>query len=290
VIWGTIGPGVRLVHERSGLSPATISAYRALAAVLVLLLFAIIAGRIGRSWSLARHHWRRAVTVGCLTATFQLLFFVAVVATGVSIATVVCLGLPPILLLVISCIRRRRLPSPGHALTVVIAIVGLLLVSLVGGARDGAANPVLGVLAALGSGAAYAISADVARPLTQRLDPLTVTTTTMTVAAGLLIPTGILLALLRGEPLTTPDAGSWLLIGYLGVVTMIVAYVLFFAGLRSTPSGAAVVATLIEPVTAVLIAVLFLGERLTLAGLVGCLLIFAAIAGSGRQPDDRQPQ
>lgn len=62
--------------------------------------------------------------------------------------------------------------------------------------------------------------------------------------------TGILLALLRSEPLTSPDAGSWVLIGYLGVITMIVAFVLFFAGLRSTPSGAAVVATLIEPVAA----------------------------------------
>ena len=141
VIWGTIGPGVRLVHERSGLSPLTISAYRAIAAVVVLLAAALLTRRLATSWSLARRQWRRVIIVGLLTAAFQLLFFIAVVATGVSIATVVCLGFAPLLLLVISCTQQRRPPSAGQALTVAIAVAGLLLVCLVGGARDGGAQP-----------------------------------------------------------------------------------------------------------------------------------------------------
>ena len=290
VIWGTIGPGVRLVHEGSGLSPLTISAYRAIAAVAVLLLAAAFTRRLATSWSLARYQWRRVIIVGLLTAAFQLLFFIAVVATGVSIATVVCLGFAPVLLLVISCSRQRRPPSLSQALTVVTAVTGLLLVCLAGGAVEVAPDPVIGILAALGSGAAFGLATDIARPLSQRLDALTVTIATMTVAATVLVPGGLLLAYLRGEALTTSDAGSWLLIGYLGVVTMVVAYALFYTGLRSTPSGAAVVATLVEPVAAVLIAVLFLGEHLTVAGVVGCLLILAAIASSGRQTDDLQPQ
>jgi len=72
---------------------------------------------------------------------------------------------------------------------------------------------------------------------------------------------------------------------YLGVATMALAYVLLFAGLRTTPSRMVVVATLLEPVTAVLIAFLFLGERLTAAGLLGALLILAAIGSLGRQLD-----
>ena len=290
VIWGTIGPGVRLVHEWSGLSPLTISAYRAIAAVVVLLVLALVTRRLARLWSLAHRQWRRVIIVGLLTAAFQLLFFIAVVATGVSIATVVCLGFAPVLLLVISCAQQRRLPSVGRALPVLVALVGLLLVSLVGDAGEVAPHPVLGILTALGSGAAYALSADVARPLSQRVDALTMTTATMSVAAAVLVPGGLLLAYARSEALTTTDTSSWLVIGYLGGVTMVVAYVFFFTGLRSTSSGAAVVATLLEPVTAVLIAVLFLDERLTPAGLLGCLLIIAAIASSGRQSDDLQPQ
>lgn len=290
VIWGTIGSGVRLVHEWSGVSPLTISAYRASAAVVVLLAVALVTRRLVMSWSLARHQWQRVIIAGLLTAASQLMFFIAVVATGVSIATVVCLGFAPVLLLAISCIEQRRPPPLGPALTVVMAVAGLLLVCFAGEAGDVAPNPVLGIITALGAGTAYALSADVARPLTQRLDTLTVTTATMSVAAAVLVPGGLLVTYLRGDALITADIGSWLAIVYLGVVTMVVAYALFFTGLRSTSSGAAVVATLLEPVTAVLIAVLFLDERLTPVGLVGCLLILVAIGSSGRQAGGLQPQ
>lgn len=290
VIWGTIGPGVQLSHDSSGLDPLTISAYRAVVAVGVLVVVSLATGRLRSCWSLARHQWRRVVTVGVLTAMFQMLFFVAVVATGVSVTTVVCLGFAPVLLLVVSSAQRRRLPSGGRTLTVLMAVVGLLLVSLVGGGSDHPANPVLGILAALGSGAAYALSADVAAPLSQRLDTLTVTTATMTVAGVVLVPSGLLTAYLRGRPLTTTDATTWLLVVYLGVVTMAVAYALLFTGLRTTPSGSAVVATLLEPVTAVVIAVAFLGEHLTVAGVVGSLLILAAIASLGGQAEEPPPQ
>ena len=71
---------------------------------------------------------------------------------------------------------------------------------------------------------------------------------------------------------------------------MTVAYALLYTGLRTTPSGTAVVATLVEPVTAVLIAVLLLDEHLSPAGLIGAFLIVAAIAGLGRTEGRPQPQ
>jgi len=261
-----------------------------MAAVVVLIAIALVTRRFATSWLLAVHEWRRVILVGVLTAAAQLLFFMAVVATGVSIATVVCLGFAPVVLLVISCIQLRRLPSGGRALTVATAVVGLLLVCLAGGAGDQAPNPILGILTALGSGAAYALFADIARPLSKRLDTLPMTTATMSVAAAVLVPGGLLVTHLRGEALTPTDIPSWLLIVYLGVVTMAVAHALLYSGLRSTSSGAAVVATLLEPVTAVFIAVVFLHEKLTLTGLVGCVLILAAIASLGRQSDGPQPQ
>lgn len=290
VIWGTIGPAVQLVHERSGLSPLAISAYRAIAAVTVLVLVAAATRRLRTSWTLARRHRRRVIVVGLLTAAFQLLFFLAVLATGVSVATVVCLGFAPVLLLVLESVRHWRPPPASRLLTVAIAIVGLLLVSVVGGVGNQAPNPVLGVLAALASGAAYALSTEIAAPLSRRLDILTVTVATISVAGAVLVPGGLVSVHLRGETIMTTDVFSWLLIAYLGLVTMTVAYALLYTGLRTAPSGAAVIATLVEPVTAVLIAVLLLGEQLSAAGIVGAVLIVAAIAGLGRTEDRPQPQ
>ena len=290
ILWGTIGPGVVFTNNRSGLAPLTISAYRAVFAVAALLCFALVTGQLTRIWASARPQWRRVAAVGVLTATFQMLFFVAVVVTGVSVTTVVCLGFAPVLLLVLRSSQQRRLPSVGQSLPVIVAVAGLALVSLTGGHVGGSSPAALGILAALASGAAYALSAEVAGPLTRRLSTLTVTTATMSVAAAVLVPCGLVLAVARGESLTSSSTSSWLLIAYLGVVTMALAYALLFTGLRSTASGSAVVATLLEPVTAVVIAVLFLDESLTGAGLVGSLMIVAAIATLGRQSEEPPPQ
>jgi DME family drug/metabolite transporter len=290
VVWGTIGPAVDLVHERSSLSVLVVGAYRAVAAVAVLALAATATRQWAACRALVHEHGRRVVVTGVLTATFQLLFFVAVVATGVSVTTVVALGFAPALLLLIGSARVRRPPTLSQTLTVGAALVGLLLVSASGAGDVHAPHPAWGVLAALGSGAAYALSADVGGSLTQRHDALAVTTCTTSVVAAVLVPGGLGVALLRGQSVGTSDVGAWVLVGYLGVVTMAFAYVLLYAGLRSTPSGTAVVATLLEPVTAVLIAVLFLGETLTPAGVLGCLLILGAIGSLGRRMEQPQAQ
>ena len=289
VIWGTIGPAVALVNDASNLSAFTVTAYRSVLAVTVLTIATVTKRQVGAVAHVVRTQRGRVVTVGLLTTTFQLLFFIAVIGAGVSVATVVMLGFAPVLLLVLTSARQRRLPAGPQALTVGTALVGLTLVALVGESGPRPDGIAWGLAAALGAGAAYAVSAEIAAPLTQGHGAVPVTTATMCVAALVLVPVGLLSGLTGSNALVPETPRVWLLILYLGVFTMAVAYVLLFAGLRTTPSSVAVVATLIEPVTAVAMAVAFLGEVLTLSGVVGSALILAAIASLGvrRQP---QPQ
>ncbi len=289
VIWGTIGPAVDVVASRSPLSVWMVGAWRSLAAVVALLLAVAVMGRLDRCRALLVAHPLRVVAVGVLTATFMLLFFLSVVWVGVSIATVVGLGWAPVFLQLLRLARERVAPPLGEALTVGAALVGLLLISLVGGGSSDAPHPVLGVVAVLAAGTAYALSAELLGPVTDH-DPLAVATVTMTVAAVVLVVSGLAVTLARAEPLTTSDPASWLLLAYLGVGTMALAYVVLYAGLRTTPSRVAVVATLLEPVTAVVIAVLLLGEHLTPAGLLGGLLILAAIGSLGVRRPEAAPQ
>jgi DME family drug/metabolite transporter len=58
---------------------------------------------------------------------------------------------------------------------------------------------------------------------------------------------------------------------------MALAYGLLYAGLRTVEGSAAVVATLLEPVTAAIAAALFLGEGIGAVGVVGMLLILSAV-------------
>jgi len=240
----------------------------------------LIRGQLSACIVLVRAHPTRILGMGALTTAFQLLFFVAVLAAGVSVATVVALGSAPVLLLLLHSVQRRRAPGRAQLVTVSMGVAGLLLVSLIGVGNAGSA-PTLGVLAALGSGAAFAFSAEVGSSVSQGYDAVPVATGTMAVAALIMVPAGVTVGLVRGDSLVATDAATWLGLAYLGVVTMALAYVLLFAGLRTTASGSAAVATLLEPVTAVVIAVLFLGETLTLAGAVGSLLILAAIGSLG---------
>ena len=82
---------------------------------------------------------------------------------------------------------------------------------------------------------------------------------------------------------TDPAAATGLL--YLGVVTMALAYGLLYAGLRTMTGSSAVIATLLEPVTAAVAAALVLDERLGALGVVGTLLILAAVAGLGGEEE-----
>jgi DME family drug/metabolite transporter len=258
----------------------TISAYRAVAAAVVLDLLLALTGRLERSIASAQSQRGRLAAVGVLIAASQLLFFTSVEWAGVSLATVICMGFAPVLLLGVASARRRRFPSTAQVMTVALAVAGLLLISIVGGGRQHATQPVLGVLAALGAGACFAFTADVGASLSQRVDALTITTGIMNVAAVVLVPCDVVAALVSHVTLTAAP-GAWFLVGCLAV-GVVATNSLMFAGLRGTSSAAAVVATLIEPVTAVLIAAAFLGEHLTVAGVAGCLLILTAIAGLGR--------
>lgn len=287
ILWGTGGLGVQVIRDRVPMSVLTISAWRMVIAAAVLLVVLLALRQLRGLGTLVRTHPTRVIVTGCGTAAYQALYFGSVVAVGVSVSTVVSLGLAPVLLTVAESVRRRSAPTLGQVAVLVLALAGLVLVSLAAGAHDPGPHPTLGVLLAVGSGTTYAATTAIGRSLTHTTSPLTLTTATTTVGA-----VALLLVAALGGSLTTGsgDATVTLTLLYLGVFTMALAYGLFYAGLRTVPGSAAVIATLLEPVTAALVAAVWLDERLGVAGIVGTALILVAVAGLGRrQPEPAVP-
>ncbi len=223
---------------------------------------------------------RRAVAVGAATAAFQVLYFAAVTQVGVTVATVIALGLGPLLLTTSEAVQARRAPGAATVATVVTALAGLVLVSASAGLEATGPNPLAGSLLAVGSGTAYAIATGASTTLARMTDPMTLATATMSVATALMLP----LALVFGGRLGTTDAAAIGLLVWLGVATMAVAYGLLYAGLRTTSGSAAVVATLLEPVVAALLAAALLGERVGVTGVLGTVLILLAVGSLARRP------
>ena len=276
VLWGTGGLAVQLVRERAPMSVLTISAWRMGLAAVALLVALLVLRRLPELRQLLRDRPGTAIAVGLCTGAYQALYFAAVVQAGVTVATVVALGLAPVLLTAAESVGARRAPDLRRLLVLGAALGGLVLVSTAAGLSATGPRPGVGVLLAVASGVTYALATALGRPLTAVSSPLALTTVTSSAGALGLLPLG----LLAGGPHLSRDPVVIGLLGYLGVMTLAVAYALLYAGLRTVEGSAAVVATLLEPVTAAVLAALVLGERLGAVGVVGGVLILLAVAGS----------
>ena len=235
ILWGTGGLAVHVIREAESMSVVTISAWRMLIGAVFLLVAVTAVRQLGDLRTVVRRHPGRVALVGVATATYQALYFAAVVAVGVTVSTVVSLGLAPVVVTVVESLRRRRAPGRGDLLVLAAALVGLVLVSVSAGSAGGP-HPTLGVLASIGSGTAYALTTLVGHGLAQHTPPLSLATASTTVGALALAPLTLVTGVGAGA-LGDPAVGLTLV--YLGVLTMGLAYLLFYAGLRTAPGSPA---------------------------------------------------
>ncbi|MEU4778467.1 DMT family transporter [Micromonospora sp. NPDC023633] len=272
VLWGTTGVAVHLVRESTTLTPTGVGFYRL--AIGAVVLVALVAHRLGPVLAALRSEPVALVLIGVGLGGYQALYFLAVAAGGVGVATVVSLGLAPVLIFGWESLRARRLPGRTMLGALVAGVAGLALITVsVGEPGATAPRPLLGLLAAFGSGVGYAASTVLSRHAAQRVAPMTLTTVSAVVGALALAP--IALAEGIGVPARLAPIG---LLVHLGVVTTAVAYALFYAGLRTTTGSAAALATLAEPLTAVLLAAWLVGESLPGPVLVGGVLLLGAVS------------
>lgn len=271
--WGTSGIVGDLVADRTDLDPLDVAWHRmAVGAAVLLAVHLLTSGRRGTPRPpLTRSLGLRLGGVGAGLAVYQTAYFAAVATAGVSVATLVSLGLAPLLVAVGAAALGHGRPDRATGTALVVALAGLVLLVGVSAGGDGGDAVLLGALAAVGCAAAYAgvvlLSSGV---------PDGVPTTTAGFAAGAVLLTPV--AVLAGLDLTGDPVALALLV-YLGTVPTALAYGLFFTGVRTVPGAVVSIVTLLEPLTATLLATVLLGERLEPAAVAGGALLLAAVAG-----------
>jgi DME family drug/metabolite transporter len=268
VLWGTSGATGRYLGQSHALSPLAISFYRLAIGALALLAFS--PRRLTHPGSLKQTSV--LVLVGIGMAVYQASFFVAVSLAGVSLATLVALGMSPVLVAVLSglVLKPKQGLERSLLLSLLAAVAGLCL--LVGNPTAAAANPLAGAALASLSAAGFACVTLFGRWLAGQVAPPLTTLWGFQVGAITLLP----LALLTG--LNAPDdlLAAGLLV-YLGIGPTALAYSAFFLGMRWVVPSTSSVLTLVEPLTATLIAVIVFQEQLTAFGLVGGALMIVAL-------------
>ncbi|MEV6669334.1 EamA family transporter [Streptomyces sp. NPDC051162] len=283
--WGTTGPCADLIMRGSGLGPIALTFWRTAGGLVLLLAVRVLmprrtaaAGtRPARPYEPLPSRCVRLFVTGAGLTVFQAAYFAAVAATGVTVGTVVTLGAAPVLAALGGRLfMGERLGAAGRS--AVSGVFAGLAVLMLGNGGTGAVRPA-GVGLALLSAAGYAVVTVHGRHVGRAgraSDPFTTTLTSFAVSAVCLLP----LAAAEGLWPHTRELGRTLaMTAYLVSVPTALAYALFFAGLAVVRAATVTVVTLLEPVTAAVIAVLLLGERLTAATALGTAVLLCAVAG-----------
>jgi drug/metabolite transporter, DME family len=239
---------------------------------------------IGGAWSSIPRLVRRPTVwvMGAGAGIFQPLFFAAVERVGVGQSTLVAIGAAPVFAGLLGWVVLRDRPNLGWATATVIAITGLVLRSINDLNLGEGAGLVLAAGASLGV-ASYVVAAKVELDRGGNIVELP--------GVAYLLGSLMLLPLWLQQPLAwvaTPD--GLLLALYLGGVTMALANVLQVWGLRGLPPGPAATLMLAEPLTATVLGIVVLGERIGPVGLFGLVLVLVGLLLQGRALGTRAPK
>lgn len=267
VLWGTSGLTATAAYSR-GLDPLGVSFSRMAIGAIALLVVQRGAGIEMRT--LRPHRWRLMV-VGAGLAGYQAGYFLAVEHAGVSVATLITLGLAPVLVTALDRVRSGQPVRPRTLIAIVLAIGGLL--ALIAPSSEQADGVLTGAGFAALSALGYAFVTLGGGSLSETIGAQRLTLASFAIAAVLLAPAAATGS--AGTAQWTPTLVGALL--YLGIVPTALAYSAFFAGLRHVPAPVAAILALLEPLVATALAVPLLGERLSLAGWAGAVALMTAV-------------
>lgn len=213
---------------------------------------------------------------GICIAVYQVCYFSAVPLAGVAATALLAICSAPILVTILAHFTLGEAAGGATLASLALGVGGAGLL-LAGAGGEVGSNFGLGAVLALGAGLAYSMYAVVTKHSLSNSEPLALAALTFMVAAATLAP---LLALRWTDTLSLLARGGLQLL-YLGAVATAGAYWLYTTALKSIPASAAVVAGLLEPLTATVLGVVLFHEHLRAVGYFGAALLLAGVVVLG---------
>ena len=267
LLWGTTGTSQALAPQ--GAQPLAIGAMRLVVAGSALMAVYAFNRRSNPAVVQPKLPLAPVLLAAACMAAYQVLFFAAVKSTGVAIGTITGIGSSPVLAGALGYFFRGEKPGWKWGVATLLAVAGCSLLALAG--QDVHVDP-LGILLAVGAGAAYATFSLCSKGLLETQPVERVMAVVFSLGALMLSP----LLLTQDLHWLAQPLGIGMIL-HLGLLATALAYLLFGKGLKLVPLAAAVTLSLAEPLTAGALGVLVLGEKLSLMAGIGVLLIFSGL-------------
>jgi RarD protein len=267
LIFGSIGVFVRNID----LSSAQIALLRGVIGSLFLLIASFFL-RQKISWQTIKENGLLLLISGFAIGINWIFLFQAYKYTTISNATISYYFAPIFVMILAPFVLKEEL-TPVKVACVLTAMLGLFLIVKTGGGRvDGSYHHVLGICYGLLAAAFYA-SVILMNKFIKNLSGLATTVVQLIAAALILMP----YVLLKDQfNLSDMNTSSMLLILILGIIHTGIAYYLYFTAIKELKGQTIAVLSYIDPISAVVIAAIFLSESMNLIQLVGGILILGS--------------
>tara|TARA_Y100000590_G_scaffold463316_1_gene629787 strand:+ start:2631 stop:3524 length:894 start_codon:yes stop_codon:yes gene_type:complete len=273
IAWGSTYLAIRVaVREGAGFAPFTMSAMRVLAGSLILFALASVV-RSGRIVPTLKE--LRVVVISGILLWLSGNGLVAVAETKVhSSYTAVIIGTTPLFVALMESIIDRRKPSFYLLFSLLIGIVGVTVLNwpmLLARNLESLWAAGLIIFACIGWGAGSIIQGRKKVGITPEAS-----SAWQQLAGSIVLG---LSALLMNEPIPAPTNEAWVAWGYLVIFGSVIAFTSFVKALRLLPTDIVMTYAYVNPVVAVFLGWLILGEPVTIYTLAGMILIVIGVMG-----------
>lgn len=263
LVFGTIG----LFAKNIGFPSSFISFARALTGSIFIALFMLVSGH-GLDKKSVLKNLKLLIPSGIAMAFNWICLFEAYRFTGVAVGTL-CYYMAPVIVVVLSPVFLKEKLTTINITSVLAAVVGAVLIS---GVVSGSAKSAKGILLGLAAAALYSTVVMINK-FVKNLSPIETTFVQLSTAAVTMIP-----YILLTEDVTTFvfDRRSVIFTLIVGVFHTGIVYMIYFSSVQKIPAQTTAVFSYIDPVTAIILSAVVLGERLDAVQLIGTFLILAA--------------
>lgn len=261
IIFGTLSIFVRNIPVSSG----ELALYRAVLAALLIAIYLILTKQripFAKIKKKVPFLFLSGIGIGIN----WILLFEAYKYTTVSVATLSYYFAPVIVTIACPIIFKEKLGGK-QIICFVMSTLGIVLITGIGEIGDG--NHFIGILFGLGAAVFYAMVVLVNKFI-KDVEGIHRTFLQFIAAIIVLIP---YVMITSGVTLDTLDGSGWGNLLIVGCIHTGVTYCMYFSALKELPGQKAAILSYIDPLVAVFVSVIVFGEAMTLAQVIGGILI-----------------
>lgn len=263
LIFGSIGLFVKNIN----LSSSMIALARGIIGCIFLLIISYITKQ-KISWEVIKPNFILLIISGAAMGMNWIFLFQAYKYTTIPKATL-CYYFAPIIVMFLSAFILKEKLNAMKIICIIGAMIGMFLIVGIGGSNATEKNQLLGIMYGLIAAVLYS-SVILINKFIKNLSGMESSMIQLTIAVIVLLP-----YILMTEKITiwNLDFKSTIFILAIGILHTGIAYLLYFSAMTKLKGQTIAVFSYIDPISAIIMSSIILGEKMTLIQLIGGILI-----------------